>query len=72
MQNPNPFEQRLTDLEIKLSYQEDLLDQLNQVVVRQQREIDLLLREVRQLRQQVPEGSGPTFSRASEELPPHY
>lgn len=72
MQTPNPFEQRLTDLEIKLSYQEDLLDQLNQVVVRQQREIDLLLREVRQLRQQVPEGSGPTFSRASEELPPHY
>jgi SlyX protein len=72
MHNPNPFEQRLTDLEIKFSYQEDLLDQLNQVVVRQQREIDLLLREVRQLRQQVPEGSGPTFSRASEELPPHY
>jgi SlyX protein len=72
MQTPNLSERRLTDLEIKLSYQEDLLDQLNQVVVRQQREIDLLLREVRQLRQQVPEGSGPTFSRASEELPPHY
>ena len=72
MQNPNLSEQRLTDLEIKLSYQEDLLDQLNQVVVSQQREIDLLLREVRQLRQQVPEGSGPTCSRASEELPPHY
>lgn len=72
MQTPNPSEQRLTDLEIKLSYQEDLLDQLNQVVVRQQQEIDLLLREVRQLRAQLPEGTGQTFSRASEELPPHY
>jgi SlyX protein len=65
-------EQRLTDLEIKISYQEDLLDQLNQVVVRQQQEIDLLIREVRRLRQQAPEGGGQTFSRASEELPPHY
>ena len=65
-------EQRLIDLEIKVSYQEDLLDQLNQVVVRQQQEIDLLLREVRQLRQQVPEGGAQAFVRASDELPPHY
>ena len=72
MQQPDTTDQRLTDLEIKASYQEDLLDQLNQVVVRQQQEIDLLMREVRQLRQQVPEGGGQTFSRASEELPPHY
>jgi len=72
MQQPDTTDQRLTELEIKVSYQEDLLDQLNQVVVRQQQEIDLLLREVRQLRQQVPEGTGQTFSRASEELPPHY
>jgi SlyX protein len=71
----NPIDatdQRLTDLEIKLSFQEDLLDQLNQVVVRQQQEMDLLMRQVRQLRQQMPEGGGQTFSRASEELPPHY
>ena len=72
MQNPNPFEQRLTDLEIKLSYQEDLLDQLNQVVVRQQQEIDLLMREVRQLRLQMPDNTGPASGKASEELPPHY
>jgi SlyX protein len=72
MEPNDTHEQRLTDLEIKVSYQEDLLDQLNQVVVRQQQEIDWLMREVRQLRQQVPEGAGQTFSRASEELPPHY
>ena len=65
-------DKRLTELEIKLSFQEDLLDQLNTIIVRQQQEIDLLMREVRQLRQQMPEGAGPSFSRASEELPPHY
>ena len=40
-------DQRLTDLEIKVSFQEDLLDQLNTIIVRQQQHIDLLLREVR-------------------------
>ena len=65
-------DQRLTDLEIKASFSEDLLDQLNQIIVRQQQEIDLLMREVRQLRLQMPEGAGPAQSRASEDLPPHY
>jgi SlyX protein len=68
----NTTDQRLTDLEIKASFSEDLLDQLNQVIVRQQQEIDLLMREVRQLRLQMPEGAGPAQSRTSEELPPHY
>ncbi len=72
MQHADTTDQRLTDLEIKASFAEDLLDQLNQVIVRQQQEIDLLMREVRDLRQQMPEGAGPAQGRASEELPPHY
>lgn len=72
MQQPDTSDYRLTNLEIKVCYQEDLLDQLNRIIVRQQQEIDLVMREVRRLRQQVPEGAGQTFSRASEELPPHY
>ena len=72
MDPTNTTDQRLTDLEIKASFAEDLLDQLNQVIVRQQQEIDLLMREVRDLRQQMPEGAGPARGRASEELPPHY
>jgi SlyX protein len=47
-------DQRLTDLEIKSSFTEDTLEQLNQVVIRQQHEIEWLLREVKQLRQQIP------------------
>ncbi len=66
-------DQRLTDLEIKSSFADDMLEQRNQVVVRQQQEIAWLLREVQQLRQQMPQdGSTPRFAAASDELPPHY
>lgn len=71
----NPLEQRLTDLEIKVSFQEDTLDQLNAVVVRQQRQIDALLRELADLRDRVPDADAAavgTFRSLRDELPPHY
>lgn len=63
---------RLTELEIKASFSEDLLDQLNLVIVRQQQQIDRLVREVQALREQgVPQGlEAPRNLR--DELPPHY
>jgi SlyX protein len=65
--------QRLIDLEIKLSFQEDLIDQLNQVVVRQQQQVDALIREVLVLRQSHgPDAGGPAFRSLRDELPPHY
>ena len=72
MQDSSPLEQRLNDLEIKASYTEDLLDQLNLTVYRQQQQIDALINEVRQLRQQVPEGGGAAPRNLRDELPPHY
>lgn len=65
-------EQRLIDLEIKASFSEDLLDQLNQIITRQQDQIDALRREVAALRQQMPEAGGPVFRSLRDELPPHY
>lgn len=72
MNLPDTVEQRLTELEIKASFNEDLLDQLNQVIVRQQQEIALLQRDVRELRQHAPEASAATSRQAADELPPHY
>ena len=72
MDHPNAIDQRQTELEIKASFNEDLLDQLNQVIVRQQQEIDLLQRDVRQLRLQMPEGASPAARQAGDDLPPHY
>jgi SlyX protein len=65
-------QRRLTDLEIKASFSEDTLDRLNEVVVRQQRQIDGLLRELAELKQQRAEPGEPTFRSLRDELPPHY
>lgn len=66
------LEQRLTELEIKASYADDLLDTLNQLVARQQETIELLVREVSRLRQQGGEGANPGQRDPRDELPPHY
>jgi len=72
MEHLHRIEQRLTDLENKASFTEDLVDHLNQRVVQQQRQIDLLTREVTQLRQQNPAGESGEFRSLRDELPPHY
>ena len=66
------IDQRLTDLEITASFSEDPLDGLNQVIVRQQQQIDALARQLADLRLQLPETGASAFSRASDDLPPHY
>lgn len=70
---PHTTDQRLTELEIKASYADDLLDTLNAQVARQQEQIDLLLRDVSRLRQQGGDDGG-THAPSSprDELPPHY
>ncbi len=66
------IERRLTELEIKASYAEDTLDRLNEVIVRQQAQIDRLLREVALLRERAPAEEAPVFRSLRDELPPHY
>lgn len=64
---------RLTALEIKACFNDDLLDALNRLVTRQQDQIDLLVREVQRLRRQAQapdDGGGQRNLR--EDLPPHY
>jgi len=67
------MEARLTELETKLSFVEDLLDSLNQTVFRQQERIDLLERQVRLLHEQIqtlrPADGGLDLR---DEIPPHY
>lgn len=69
---PTDTDRRLTDLEIKAAYTEDLLDELNAVIVRQQQEIDALRRLVEALQQQIPQTGQPVFRSLRDELPPHY
>ncbi|MFO1337882.1 MAG: SlyX family protein [Burkholderiaceae bacterium] len=65
-------DRRLMALEIKASYTEDLIDHLNDAIVRQQALIDALVQELRALRAQMP-GDQPGMARSlRDELPPHY
>lgn len=69
---PDPTQDRLEQLEIKLSYAEDLLDTLNALVTKQQNQIDWLLNEVNQLRRQREDDAPGAFRSLRDELPPHY
>ncbi|MGI9152052.1 MAG: SlyX family protein [Limnohabitans sp.] len=66
------IDKRLMDLEIKASFTEDLVEQLNQTIFQQQQQIEALIREVSQLRQQTPDGDTGGFRSLRDELPPHY
>ena len=69
----SPLEKRLVDLEIKAGFSEDLLDQLNAQVYRQQQQIDALIQELRQMRDRLPEtGGGAEVRNLRDEIPPHY
>lgn len=68
------MDDRINELEIKLAFQEDLLDTLNSTVARQQQQqIDLLQEQFRALYQQV-RSAATTAAEADpqQEIPPHY
>ena len=70
--NNSRVDERLTELEIKASFTEDQVEQLNQIIIRQQQDLEALARQIGQLREQLPEpGTGLPRS-ARDELPPHY
>lgn len=70
--HPDAIDHRLTELEIKASFSEDLLDQLNLIIVRQQQQIDQLTRELGHLRQLSADNSLGSPRNPMEDLPPHY
>jgi len=66
------MQEKITDLEIRISYMEETIETLNEVVTRQQDQIDLLIREVMQLKQQVEQGADFVRPLSEETPPPHY
>jgi SlyX protein len=67
---PDATDSRLAEIEIKLSFTEDLLEELNRTVFRQQQQIEQLQQELRALRQQMQTSDGSAAPR--DEKPPHY
>ena len=66
------MESRLEEIEAKLSLTEDLLDELNKTVYRQQTQIDQLKNELAALRDQVRTDMPGESQGPREEIPPHY
>lgn len=67
------MDDRLIELEIKLAFQEDLLETLNLTVARQQQQLDLLQQQFRALYQQVHSAASTAAeSNPQHEIPPHY
>jgi SlyX protein len=71
------LEDRLVELELKAVWAEDLLEQLDQVVARQQAQIEGLARELARLRERLAAAeaaaaAGGTAPSLRDELPPHY
>lgn len=65
------MESRVIDLEIRLTHQEATLEELNEVLIRQQRVIDTLERQVVSLRDQLRAANAPGTP-SEETPPPHY
>lgn len=72
METSDPTQTRLTELEIKVSYTEHQLEQLDAVVIHQQQQIDALIAELLRLRQTNQTETLPGTSSLRDELPPHY
>jgi SlyX protein len=67
------MEDRLERLETRLMATEDLLDELNRTVWRQEQEIERLRAQLRQLADRVATAQGGNgSSRPEDEIPPHW
>jgi SlyX protein len=66
------MEDRLEKIETKLSLADDMIEELNKTIYRQQRQIEQLQQDVVTLRQQL-QASLPAEQRSlMDEIPPHY
>ena len=65
-------EERITNLEIKLSFTEDLIENLNETVYKQQQQIEFLYRELKAIKEQASSSGGGGGASSQDEIPPHY
>jgi len=67
------MENRIIEIETRLAFQESSLQELNDIVAKQQNLLHQLSEEIIKLRQQMQDVTGSNIADSSEEsLPPHY
>ena len=65
-------DQRLMDLEVKVTYTEELVEQLDKIIIEQQNHISFLLREVAELRRPVSDVALQHQNTVADSRPPHF
>ncbi|MBL4660669.1 MAG: SlyX family protein [Alcanivoracaceae bacterium] len=65
---------KLIEIETKIAFQEQTIEQLNEVIIQQQKSIDALQRQLRQLNNKIEEESQHWSQDQTiiDEKPPHY
>lgn len=69
------FQEQLIDLQTRVAYQEDTLEQLNQVITQQDADINQLKQQIRILVQRMEDSlrtQGQDGELMQDERPPHY
>ncbi|HHJ34594.1 MAG TPA: SlyX family protein [Gammaproteobacteria bacterium] len=67
------MENRITELEIRLTHLEDTIEVLNNTIIKQHGEIDLLKLQVANLEKKIKASQSSPVAHESEETPPpHY
>ena len=72
MQNQQILEDRIAELEMKIAFQEQLLDELNQALVQQQFDMDKIQLQLRYLAGKLKDMQPSNFASHAEETPPPH
>jgi len=72
MSDPDSLVQRLDQLEAQVAYQDRTIEDLNQAIVDQWRQIEVLTRQVQRLSEEVKRAGEMIAPAGDEPPPPHY
>ena len=72
MTDPEAINARIEALEVRVAYQDQVIEDLNQTVIAQWKQIDALKRQLNEVVDRVQEVEDSSAPRGPEPPPPHY
>jgi SlyX protein len=72
MEHNTTLDNRVAELELKAAYLDDTTEKLDAVIIRQQAQIDALIREIVTIKQSSTDGGLAAPRNLRDDLPPHF
>ena len=72
MEHNTSLDNRIAELELKTAYLDDTVEKLDAVIIRQQAQIDALIREIVTIKQSSTDGGLAAPRNLRDDLPPHF